>query len=327
MDEFQCPLCIDLLLHPVSIPCGHTFCRICIRKAHQVATRCPICLTDLKSPISYQINIMIQSLIEKAFPHEYSKRIEENKEVNHFRDRTVLPVIFTPEKLFFPGAKLNLTVTGLQIEAAAETLEQDKKIAVVSFVENTWVGWMMVILAANTSEEGLLLRVHCQERLAIDEIFRNNQLGIQISAVGIEDLKNGSWFVRRNYLQDLHCEIDKELEERTMEFTRKSLGSLGALEMNIINQDYAECSISSFFIMSVLKINNKDSILALKSTSEIDRLKIIEQFIKNRKPSRLHIRLIKERFISKYSIWIIIMALVFLYVAKSFKDRNGRGYI
>ena len=47
-NEFQCTLCLDLLKDPVTIPCGHSFCKSCITgcwdQEHQMRVNsCPQC--------------------------------------------------------------------------------------------------------------------------------------------------------------------------------------------------------------------------------------------------------------------------------------------
>eukprot|EP00419_Tripos_fusus_P063280 CAMPEP_0172927714 /NCGR_PEP_ID=MMETSP1075-20121228/217607_1 /TAXON_ID=2916 /ORGANISM="Ceratium fusus, Strain PA161109" /LENGTH=399 /DNA_ID=CAMNT_0013788983 /DNA_START=71 /DNA_END=1270 /DNA_ORIENTATION=+ len=47
--EFACPLCLDLLLDPVSTPCKHNFCRSCIVRAFESGhISCPVCRAELK---------------------------------------------------------------------------------------------------------------------------------------------------------------------------------------------------------------------------------------------------------------------------------------
>uniref|UniRef100_A0A8B9LQJ9 Uncharacterized protein n=1 Tax=Astyanax mexicanus TaxID=7994 RepID=A0A8B9LQJ9_ASTMX len=44
-DQFKCCICLDFFNQPVSIPCGHNFCLLCIQQFWNTATRinCPLC--------------------------------------------------------------------------------------------------------------------------------------------------------------------------------------------------------------------------------------------------------------------------------------------
>ncbi|KTF90060.1 hypothetical protein cypCar_00037316 [Cyprinus carpio] len=52
-DQFCCPVCLDLLKDPVTIPCGHSCCMSCITKCwnqedHKGIYRCPECKQTFK---------------------------------------------------------------------------------------------------------------------------------------------------------------------------------------------------------------------------------------------------------------------------------------
>lgn len=59
---FECPICIDLLKDPVTIACGHNFCRNCLNDSVKI---CPICRMNLPCgfvAINYQLRDIIQEL-------------------------------------------------------------------------------------------------------------------------------------------------------------------------------------------------------------------------------------------------------------------------
>ncbi|KAM4889325.1 tripartite motif-containing protein 43-like [Thomomys bottae] len=70
-EEVRCPICMDTMMDPVTINCGHTFCRPCLRLAWEEATtpaRCPACREpsqqgELKSNV---VRRSMVSLIRKA---------------------------------------------------------------------------------------------------------------------------------------------------------------------------------------------------------------------------------------------------------------------
>ncbi|TRY55196.1 hypothetical protein DNTS_032673, partial [Danionella cerebrum] len=66
-DEFLCAVCLDLLKDPVTVPCGHSFCRICISGFwdQERVSRCPQCRKTFSSRPALAKNIIIAEMMEK----------------------------------------------------------------------------------------------------------------------------------------------------------------------------------------------------------------------------------------------------------------------
>jgi len=45
LKEADCGVCLESLVIPCSLPCGHSFCRQCLFKALRMRARCPVCKT------------------------------------------------------------------------------------------------------------------------------------------------------------------------------------------------------------------------------------------------------------------------------------------
>lgn len=63
-----CPICFELFLPPdhspfILFPCGHTFCKVCIKKYAQTKKKCPFCRATFNSMAP---NISLQNLILSA---------------------------------------------------------------------------------------------------------------------------------------------------------------------------------------------------------------------------------------------------------------------
>jgi hypothetical protein len=43
ISDFECPLCFQVYLQPVTTPCGHVFCKQCLFRAFQHSCSCPLC--------------------------------------------------------------------------------------------------------------------------------------------------------------------------------------------------------------------------------------------------------------------------------------------
>ncbi|XP_051747694.1 tripartite motif-containing protein 16-like isoform X2 [Ctenopharyngodon idella] len=69
-DEFKCPVCLDLLKDPVTIPCGHSYCKSCItdcwdQEDQKRVYSCPQCKQTVSSRPALAENTMLAEVVEK----------------------------------------------------------------------------------------------------------------------------------------------------------------------------------------------------------------------------------------------------------------------
>lgn len=108
-DDFDCILCLKLLYHPVTTPCGHSFCRACLLQAMDHGNKCPICrVVLLLSPKTYPVSVTLKNIIEKNFPEEYAARKEETDTLVLGEGKEILP--FFVMDFVIPTEKMSINV-------------------------------------------------------------------------------------------------------------------------------------------------------------------------------------------------------------------------
>ena len=77
---FECRDCLSMWQEPVTLHCGHTYCKSCISKLQRT---CRDCDTNIKSLNPLLANILLSKIIENWFPDK-GKVLELKKKGNHF---------------------------------------------------------------------------------------------------------------------------------------------------------------------------------------------------------------------------------------------------
>merc|ERR1719436_2247488 len=76
--EFECSICMKLLLDPVTVSCGHTFCRACLDRSLGYRSLCAVC----RAPVAagQGVNILVKSIIADRYPRALAQRHQELEE-------------------------------------------------------------------------------------------------------------------------------------------------------------------------------------------------------------------------------------------------------
>ncbi|XP_036452764.1 E3 ubiquitin/ISG15 ligase TRIM25-like [Colossoma macropomum] len=63
-DQLQCSICLDVFTDPVSTPCGHNLCMVCLKECWDSSSRCqcPVCKTEFPTRPELSVNTFISGL-------------------------------------------------------------------------------------------------------------------------------------------------------------------------------------------------------------------------------------------------------------------------
>ena len=108
ISALDCPVCLCMYCEPISLGCGHTFCRVClVSSLRQVKKKCPACRAVCNlAPEKAAENNTIREICITLDPVMYAERAAEAEKIKEGWSE-LLPIFFYNEALF-PGAKLNL---------------------------------------------------------------------------------------------------------------------------------------------------------------------------------------------------------------------------
>ncbi|XP_054452308.1 E3 ubiquitin-protein ligase TRIM21-like [Anoplopoma fimbria] len=82
-EQFLCCICLDVFTNPVTIPCGHNFCKDCITQhwnVNSVQFRCPMCKKHFKTRPELPVNTFISEMAAE-FRQSAGKKSSEDSEV------------------------------------------------------------------------------------------------------------------------------------------------------------------------------------------------------------------------------------------------------
>eukprot|EP00931_Biecheleriopsis_adriatica_P094279 TRINITY_DN67947_c0_g1_i1.p1 TRINITY_DN67947_c0_g1~~TRINITY_DN67947_c0_g1_i1.p1 ORF type:complete len:427 (+),score=98.81 TRINITY_DN67947_c0_g1_i1:43-1281(+) len=152
--HLECAICMKLLLEPVSVPCGHTFCRGCLEQSLGYRNLCAVCRAPV--PAGSAVNILIRNMISAQYPRALANRRREVEEEQREAERSaeaerqqeargsatqedgtagrapILPVLRRPE-LLLPSSRVGFDLTSPEEESLVNyALQGGRRLCVLS---------------------------------------------------------------------------------------------------------------------------------------------------------------------------------------------------
>eukprot|EP01066_Platyproteum_vivax_P003884 Platyproteum_vivax@DN14878_c0_g1_i1.p1 len=92
--EHECMLCCRLMLHPITTPCGHFFCRNCLESCLGYQMACPICRAHCVS--NAKPNPQLSAIIKSSYPDLLQKRLAQERKASLQSKRPKVKAVFLP---------------------------------------------------------------------------------------------------------------------------------------------------------------------------------------------------------------------------------------
>ncbi|KAF5890906.1 E3 ubiquitin-protein ligase TRIM39-like isoform X1, partial [Clarias magur] len=96
-DQLQCSICLDVFTDPVSTPCGHNFCMICLKQSWDSSSpcQCPVCKEKFLKRPELRVNTFISGL---AAPFKKSVHVKSSSAAKKLTQSLVLCEICSENK-------------------------------------------------------------------------------------------------------------------------------------------------------------------------------------------------------------------------------------
>lgn len=208
----DCPICFGFLCEPLTIACGHSFCRACLLESTRLSPTgrsCPLCRSqvDIKNPMTHPVDKDLERDVLAVVPLEdYHVRQKCSKdrldELQHKAD-TQLPIFF-----MYPGTIVDAPV-------ALHFFEPRYKI----LIRRAWEGSRLFIFcpcSPRRGDQGVLVRVSQAQFLADGRanIRGHGEQAVTLGNVWVEEGTGGLFYTKldapnaNGHSEEFHLEAD-----------------------------------------------------------------------------------------------------------------------
>lgn len=298
-EDLGCVLCHDILCEPVSLSCGHTFCRLCITMTLQRSSKkCPICRAICHiAPLSQPENIVLSQICKKAFPEEYARKEMETKAQMEKVKRS--HPVFSYNSVQFPNSTMSLCLIDDSIKIMMRRcIRADQKFVYVGSAEPAkigQIGFLCRVCQFETDVQNAEVHDNSGKLLFFDNLTIKMERRIIITSTWTEQGAYNLPYVQYDFYDDHEgVTVDEESKDSFIQGAWKDLTGLFHFmesndEQNALGppppiKNFDQCIWWASSILDAMRQFHEDDVdLMLRARSLQTRLEIINKI---RSPQR-----------------------------------------
>eukprot|EP00300_Choanocystis_sp_HF-7_P027583 c32733_g1_i1.p1 GENE.c32733_g1_i1~~c32733_g1_i1.p1 ORF type:complete len:468 (+),score=108.09 c32733_g1_i1:57-1406(+) len=281
-DDFDCVICMKLILEPITTPCGHTFCRSCLARSidHQPNT-CPTCRATIHvHPPSAPVSVTLHNIIRTCFPEEHAQREKEMQEVETHNNTHTLPLFVMCSVLPFEPQGLNIFEPRYRL-MIRRVMAGSRRLGMVAMTGNELrpVAYECEIRECTPQPDGrFTVRMVGKSRVRI--LSCTDVDGYRVATV--EPYKDAAESPEKlQELQDVVAEVEELISNMTQRIAppqRQQLRSLLGEQPKTDTPEGKEAL--SFWALALVELSERDKIVLGESASTLARTRFVVDLLR-----------------------------------------------
>lgn len=101
--ELCCPVCLGIMVEPVTLICGHSTCKRCCTLAFELSPKCPAGCGRVMPRCLPEVNVSLRNAVQRRFGKQYAARAKEVEQREREHPSKKVPSYFSDEKVVVDG--------------------------------------------------------------------------------------------------------------------------------------------------------------------------------------------------------------------------------
>uniref|UniRef100_A0A8C5NXD2 Tripartite motif-containing protein 12A n=1 Tax=Jaculus jaculus TaxID=51337 RepID=A0A8C5NXD2_JACJA len=205
-EEVTCPICLDLFIEPLSIGCGHSFCKACITLMYESKKNkagqgtCPVCQASYQLE-NLQPNRHLTNIVERLKGVQLNPKQEKQKEYRCAHHGEKLQLFCTTDRLVICWLCERSQEHRGHKTLLLEEVAQEYKNQIKGEQQNVKAVFTQLAQGLNSEEKNELQKLQQEEKYILDSLQESeNELAKQ-----------------KQLVRDLVSELEKRLQGSSMD--------------------------------------------------------------------------------------------------------------